>query len=304
MSKPVNYVLMTMLVIVWGYEYIAAKDAMETVAPIALVCFKYSVALIVLVLYKLIRDRSFRVRRRDIGFFLLCAVFGDIMYWVGEYGAMHYMQISLVTIVLAFVPAVSIILEIFIYKVRPTPAIVVGISVCIVGVALVVGADFAALLNGKMFGFLLAFVAVISWNIYNFITARLSGDYKPLDVTIYQLAAAVIISLPYTLFNLPPASSVDAMFIYDVLYLALPSTCFSFIVYINSVRAIGVTPTALFSNMLPVSSTFFGWLCLGEMIAPLQIAGGAVVVAAGSVVIWLKGKDQEKSAKLEVRKDE
>jgi drug/metabolite transporter (DMT)-like permease len=292
-SKPVNYFLMAILVIVWGYEYVVAKDAMETVAPITLVCFKYGVALIVLVSYKLIRDRRFPIRRRDIGFFVLCAAFGDIMYWVGEYGAMRYIQISLVTIVLAFVPAVSIILEIFIYKVRPTPAVVTGVVVCVIGVALVVGADVKALMDGQLAGFLLAFVAVVSWNIYNFITARLSGSYKPIDVTIYQLAAAVILSLPYALLHLPPAAEIDARFIYDVLYLALPSTCFSFNVYVNSVRSIGVTPSALFSNMLPVTSTFFGWACLGEMISPLQIIGGAVVVTAGSMVIWLKGKEKE-----------
>jgi drug/metabolite transporter (DMT)-like permease len=188
----------------------------------------------------------------------------------------------------------SIILEIFIYKVKPTLAIVLGIAACIAGVALVVGADFAALIGGKVFGFLLALVAVISWNIYNFLTAKLSGDYKPLDVTIYQLIAAVIVSLPYALFNLPPASAVDPQLIYDILYIALPGTCFSFVVYINSVRSIGVTPSALFSNMLPVTSTFFGWLFLGEMIAPLQIVGGIIVVAAGAVVIWLKGKDRDR----------
>jgi drug/metabolite transporter (DMT)-like permease len=294
LSKPVNYLLMTILVIVWGFEYVLAKDALETVTPITLVFFKYSVALVVLVLYKLARDRAFTLRKRDVGFFVLCAVFGDIIYWVGEYGAMHYMQISLVTIVLAFVPVVSIILEIFIYKVRPTVAVVAGIAVCIIGVALVVGADVQALMSGQFIGFLLAGVAVVAWNIYNFITAKLSGDYKPLDVTIYQLAAAVIVALPYALFNLPPAAAVDTSFIFDVLYLALPSTCFSFVVYINSVRSLGVTPSALFSNMLPVTSTFFGWLCLGEMIAPLQIVGGIVVVAAGSVVIWLKGKEVDR----------
>jgi drug/metabolite transporter (DMT)-like permease len=51
--------------------------------------------------------------------------------------------------------------------------------------------------------------------------------------------------------------------------------------------------------MLPVTSTFFGWLCLGEMISPMQIVGGIVVVAAGSMVIWLKGKDRDRVAKRE-----
>jgi drug/metabolite transporter (DMT)-like permease len=291
-SKRLNYILMTILVIAWGYEYIAAKSAMETVMPITLVFFKYLVAFAILMVYKLLRDRRFPFKKRDIPFFFLCAIFGDIMYFAGEYGAMHYIPISLVTIILAFVPAVSILLEFAIFKVRPTPIVVAGIVACILGVGLVVGADFSALANGRMIGYLLAFLSVISWNIYNFITARLTGNYNPIDLTIYQLAAALIVALPYAVFNMPEASAYDAGLILSVLYLAIASSCFGFIVYVNSVRSLGVTPSALFSNMLPVTSTFFGWLCLGEMIAPIQIIGGVIVVAAGSLVIYMKGKGE------------
>jgi drug/metabolite transporter (DMT)-like permease len=282
---------MTVLVIAWGYEYIAAKAAMETVLPITLVFFKYIVAFVLLMAYKFLRDRHFPFRKKDIPFFFLCAIFGDIMYFAGEYGAMHYMPISLVTIILAFVPAVSIMLEFAIFKIRPTPIVVGGIIACIVGVGLVVGADFSALAGGRMIGYLLAFLSVVSWNIYNFITARLTGNYNPLDLTIYQLAAALIVALPYTVFNMPAPSAYNAELILSVLYLAIASSCFGFIVYVNSVRSLGITPSALFSNMLPVTSTFFGWLCLGEVIAPMQIIGGVVVVAAGSLVIYMKGKD-------------
>jgi hypothetical protein len=33
------------------------------------------------------------------------------------------------------------------------------------------------------------------------------------------------------------------------------------------------------------------------MIAPLQIIGGVIVVAAGGVVIWLKGREQDSLVK-------
>jgi drug/metabolite transporter (DMT)-like permease len=290
-SKRLNYILMAVLVIAWGFEYIAAKSALDNVLPITLVFFKYSVAVVVLLVIKLVRDRRISFRRRDIPFFFVCAIFGNVLYYVGEYGAMNYMPISLVTIVLAFVPIISIFLEFFIYKIRPTVAIVAGIVVGIAGVVLVVGADVSVLTGGRFIGYLLAFMAVGSWNVYNFITARLTGNYAPLDLTIYQLIAAILVSMPYALFNLPDASAVDAGLVGSVLYIAIASSALGFVIYINALHSIGVTPTALFSNMLPVSSTFFGWFFLGELIAPLQIVGGVVVVAAGSMVIWLKGKD-------------
>jgi drug/metabolite transporter (DMT)-like permease len=284
---------MAILVIAWGFEYILAKSALDNVLPITLVFFKYTAATVVLLVIKFVRDRRFSFRRRDIPFFFVCAIFGDVLYYAGEYGAMNYMPISLVTIILAFVPIVSIFLEFMIYKVRPTAAIVIGVVVGVVGVVLVVGADASVLAGGRFIGYLLAFMAVGSWNVYNFITARLTGNYSSFDLTIYQLIAAMLVALPYALFNLPDASAVDVSLVGSVLYLAVVSSAFGFIVYITALRSIGVTSTALFSNMLPVTSAFFGWLFLGEMIAPLQIVGGVIVVAAGSVVIWLKGKGLE-----------
>jgi len=285
---------MTILVIAWGFEFIVAKSALDNVLPVTLVFFKYLIAVIVLLVIKLVRDRRFSFRRRDVPFFFICAIFGDVLYYAGEYGAMNYMPISLVTIVLAFVPMISIFLEFFIYKIRPTAAIVVGICVGVVGVVLVVGADVSILAGGRFIGYLLAFMAVGSWNAYNFITARLTGSYSSLDLTIYQLTAAMLVSMPYALFNLPDASAVDANLFGSVLYIAVVSSAFGFIVYITALRSIGITSTALFSNMLPVTSALFGWFFLGEMIAPLQIVGGVIVVTAGSMVIWLKGRDMGK----------
>jgi drug/metabolite transporter (DMT)-like permease len=281
---------MIMLVFFWGFEYIAAKSALDACKPITLVFFKYSVGFVVLTCVKLLRDRRLPFRKKDVPFLLICALFGDILYYGSEYGALSYLPVSIVTILLAFVPALSIIIEIFVYGRKPTVAIVAGIVACSIGVALIVGADFSELLAGKATGYFLAFFAIVSWNIYNFITAKLTGQYNPLDLTLYQLTAAILLSAPYMIFHLPDAAQMDGRFFLAIAYLGVISSAFGFVIYVNAVSVIGVTPSALFSNMLPVTSTFFGWLFLDEMISAAQIIGGVVVVAAGSVVIWLKGK--------------
>ncbi|MDR1028176.1 MAG: DMT family transporter [Clostridiales Family XIII bacterium] len=292
-SKRSGYLLMIMLVFFWGFEYIVAKSALDACKPITLVFFKYSVGFVVLTVIKLARDRRLPFRKKDIPFFLICAIFGDIFYYGCEYGALTYLPVSVVTIILAFVPAVSIVAEIFVYKRKPTVAIVAGIVVCAAGVGLVVGADFTELLKGGAIGYLLAFFAVISWNIYNFITAKLTGHYNPLDLTLYQLAAAILLSAPYAAFNLPDVALADPSLILAIAYLGVVSSAFGFMIYVNAVAVIGVTPSSLFSNMLPVTSTFFGWIFLRETISFAQIMGGVIVIAAGSVVIWLKGKQDE-----------
>ncbi|MDR3305484.1 MAG: DMT family transporter [Clostridiales Family XIII bacterium] len=290
-TKKFAYLTMIIVVVAWGYEYVAAKAALTAIAPLALVCVKYSLGIIVLLTVKSIVDRRFFFGRRDIPLLLVCAVFGDIIYFACEYGAMSYLPVSVISIVLAFVPAVSVLLEYILWKRRANMRIGLGIAVGIVGVALVIGGDFSAFLSGSAAGYLLVFGAVFAWNIYNFSTVKLTGSYHPLDLTLYQSVCAALLSLPFLLHSLPPAELFFSEEVFaGVLYLGLFSEGCGFLIYVNALRAIGPTPISLYSNMLPVSTTFFGWLLLGEHIGPIQIAGGAVVVAAGVMVIWEKDK--------------
>ena len=289
-SKKFNYILMAILVVNWGFEYIAAKAALDTLAPIVLVFFKYSVSMLLFLIIKMIRDRRFPFRKKDILPFAICAVIGDIIYFASEYQAMSYLPISVLTIVLALIPAVSIITEFLIYKRRPNTAIVLGIVCCVIGVGMVVGADFDKLLSGRLIGYFLAIFAVLAWNTYNFVTENLTKSYSILDLSLYQAVGVFIIAAPYVFFNLPPAGQVDMTVVLAVVYLGLLSAGVGLLIYVNAVRVIGVTPVALYSNMMPITSSFFSFIILHETIMPLQIVGGVVVITSACVVIWQKDK--------------
>jgi drug/metabolite transporter (DMT)-like permease len=46
----------------------------------------------------------------------------------------------------------------------------------------------------------------------------------------------------------------------------------------------------MFSNFLPITSAFFGWVLLGEALTGMQMLGGIIVVAAACIVIREKGR--------------
>ena len=72
------------------------------------------------------RDRKFYVRPRDIPFFIICSLTGEILYYFCEYSSMDYLPVSIITIILAFVPAVSIIAERVVFKKRFTAKMMLG----------------------------------------------------------------------------------------------------------------------------------------------------------------------------------
>jgi drug/metabolite transporter (DMT)-like permease len=288
--KTFAYVSMMIVVFAWGFEYVAAKAALDVIEPLALICVKFSMGFVVLMAVKLVRDRRFPFALKDLPMLVACTFFGELLYFACEYGAMDYLPVSVISIVLAFVPAVSVVIEYFLYKRKANLKIVVGIAVGVIGVAFVIGGNMSVFLVGAGIGYLLIFGAVFSWNIYNFATAGLARKYKPLDLTVYQTICTSLLALPFLLHSLPPVSAFSSEVIGALCFLGFVSEGIGFLFYVNAVSVLGPTPCALFSNMLPVTTTFFGWMFLNERILPVQIVGGVVVVAAGVVVIREKDK--------------
>lgn len=94
---------------------------------------------------------------------------------------------------------------------------------------------------------------------------------------------------------MPPFEAFTPTIIGGIIYLGLVNAGLGFMITVRSLHVLGPTSTALFSNFLPITSTFFGWILLSESISGLQIAGGIIVIAAACVVIKEKGKMEELS---------
>lgn len=288
-----SYALMVLLVCLWGYEYVAAKYALELLAPMTLVFFKYLVGLFCLLGLKLLIDGKKFIKRRDIPVLIGCTLFGELLYFWSEYSAMSYMPVSLITIVLSFVPALSVLIERLVYKSQVNWKIYLGIFGTIVGIVLVVGSDFSILFQGRIVGYLFAFFAVFSWNMYNFLTRYLTDGYTVLTLTVNQTICAMLLCAPLALGNIPPLADFTLPVVGGILYLGIVSAAIGFFIYVKALGVLGPTSTALFSNFLPITATLSGWIFLGETIGPLQILGGVIVIGAGCYVLREKGKLEE-----------
>ena len=294
-QKRNTYLLMTFLVFAWGLEFIVAKHALNVVMPLTLVFFKYLIGLGVALIIKLKTEEKSLLRKKDIPLFILCALFGQIGYFYFEYSAIEFLPVSLITIILAFVPVLSVITDKVVFKKKATKKIVAGILLSIMGIVLVIGVDYKILFQGRINGYLLAFGAVTTWNLYNFLTASLHDRYETVTLTLNQITCSALLIAPYALGHLPVWGAVTADVVAGILYLGILSTGIGFLICVRSLHILGPTVTAIFSNFLPVTTTLFGWLILKETISSIQMAGGAIVIAAGYIVIKEKGRLEELS---------
>ncbi len=292
-EKRLMYFYMICLIIMWSFDYIVAKHALETLEPLVLLYLKYSVAMVFMMIIKQVIDRGFKLQKRDLFTLIACTIFGEILYFYCEYSAMDYLPVSVITILLAFVPALSILSEIILYKKKPSAKLVVGVVICGVGVALVIGVDFKDLFDGKIIGYLLVLGAIFSWNAYNFITAALHDRYSSISLTVLQLGCTLVILAPYMIMNLPHLSDFTPATIGGIMYLGVFGAGLGFLIQVKALHIIGPTATSLFSNFMPISTTALGWYFLNETISFIQIIGGIVIITSGYFVIREKGKMEE-----------
>lgn len=286
------HILMIFLVTSWGFDYVPAKMGLTILEPMSLLFLKYCFGAMVLLTIKFVINRN-RVlpRLRDLPVFAACSISGEILYFFCEYSALDYIPVALLTIVLGFVPVLSVIGERILYGRRPNRVIVIGIAVCIVGIIFVIGSDWHVIFQGRAIGYLLAFGAVVSWNAYNFITAsKRLAKYDATTLSTTQLFCTLCICAPIALHSMPPISEFTPLIIGGIAWMGVLDAGFGFLIMVYALQKLGPTTSALYSDFMPVSSTFFGAVILGETITSMQIIGGIIVVVAAFFVIREKGR--------------
>ncbi|MGI6721021.1 MAG: DMT family transporter [Anaerovoracaceae bacterium] len=290
------HALMVLLVVIWGMEYICVKVAMGVFPSLTLLHIKYLLGLVEMFFIKMRLDPYHWFRKRDIIFFILCSLTGELFYYYCEYSALDHMPVSLVTILLAFVPVVSVLIERVIWKRKANARLLAAMIISIVGVVLIIGVDISQIMHGRLIGYLFCLGAIISWNCYNFLTAKLAGKYTAVTMAFCQLLCTTLLTAPYAYTHMPPLqSAMHPKIILAVLFMGIVDAGLGFIIYVYSISRLGPTTNAVYSNFLPVSSTILSFLLLGERISPWQILGGLVVIGAGYFVIREKARLDEEA---------
>ena len=289
------HLLMIFLVTDWGFDYVPAKVGLEILTPFSLLFLKYCFGAMVLLFVKfVVYGNRVLPKLRDLPLFIACSVFGEIMYFYCEYSAMDYLPVALLTIILGFVPAVSVVIERVLYGRRPNRIIVIGILFCILGIFFVIGSDWHIIFEGRIIGYALAFAAVFFWNIYNFITASEALEkYDAPTLACTQLICTLCLCAPLAIHSLPALSEFTPLVVFSVAWTGFIDSGIGFLIMVYGLQKLGPTTSALYSDFMPVSTTFFGAVLLHESITWLQVLGGIIVVVAGFFVIREKGKLEE-----------
>jgi drug/metabolite transporter (DMT)-like permease len=190
---------------------------------------------------------------------------------------------GVVALLLYLHPAVVALLAAIFLHERLNAAKVIALVVALAGTALTIapalGADAAASRTTTVAGLAFAVAAALFYSVYIIAGTWLGRRASPLAMSTVVIASAAAVFAAIALGRGPQWPQTTLGWI-AVAAIALVSTVAAITFYFAGLARIGPTRAATLSTVEPLVTVTLAALVLGETIAPVQVAGGALILAA------------------------
>ena len=277
-----------------GYAYAAAAAALWGVAgPVAKYLFNHGVTamaltqvrmtlsfVLMMAFFAAARRNLARIGARDVPYFAVLGVGGFAVVQITYYSAIERIHVAAAILLQYMAPAFILIYAAAFMREKITRAKLVSLLLAFAGCALVAGVydvDFLKLnLDGIAWG-LLSAVAFSFYTLYGQAGLR---KYNALTLFTYSSGFGSILwwslNPPHVFFSTQYSTTTWLAF----LYVTVLGTIVPFLLYLKALERMEASRVSITSALEPVIAGVVAFLFIGEKMGPLQILGGALVIAA------------------------
>lgn len=186
---------------------------------------------------------------------------------------------SLVALLLYLYPALVVALAALLLHERPTRIGAICVLVALAGTALTIGPAFA----GRPLGVALGLLAALAYSLYVLGGSLVVPRAGPLvSIFVIMTSAAVVYDVAALIMR--PALPETARGWAAIAGVMLLATVVSSLTFFAGAARIGAADASVISTLEPVVSVALAGAVLGQLLAPVQLAGGALVLAAVGVL--------------------
>ena len=278
--------------VIFGFSFMFSSIALSITSTMVLLCFRFTVAVITLTvvvavnsLVGRIRGKawfSFSLRGKPMGGLLLLGIVQPVLYLVFENSRIRYTSSAVTGTVLAVVPVICILADVFISRESVSKLQVVCAVACVAGVALV---ETGGETRISFLGFFCLLMTLVCDVGYYILSRRASRQFSPLEVTYVMFLMGMIVFVPAALIQgrgqmaelfLPAIQS--APFWGSVVFLEAVSSvgAYGLLNYANA--TLTNSEASLIGNIATVVSVLAGVLLLRDPFSPLQAIGVVVIL--------------------------
>jgi drug/metabolite transporter (DMT)-like permease len=276
------------LAAMWGASYLFMRYAVPHLGPALMIELRVLIGGLLIAAYVYATGRTVGWREHWPGFLFVGSI-GIALPFVIIAQALTVIDASTAAILNALSPLFASIFAAVWIKDPITPAKAVGIALCLVGTAVLVGWTPSPPTGRELFAAALSVLATAFYG-YSivFTKVKLKGA-SPVGSSAATLLFAALALAPFALVTHPPhaISSTPPMAWAALAGLAIISTAFAFLLYYRLIADVGPVKAITVTLLVPIFGVVWGVIFLGEPVTPGRIAGCAIILCGCSLILGL-----------------
>lgn len=274
--------LLVLIVSIWALNISLVKIALVDFPPVAFNLLRLTIAAAILVGVLLATEKNIRIARKDLPKVLLLSFTGYAVSQTLVILGIGLTSATNVAVLTGISPILISLLSSFFKHERISRLGWLGVALGFTGAYIVISNRSGGFrFSEQTFqGDLLVFLAIALWAHFSVSARPLVKIYSPLKFSAVTISLGLLFSLPYSLPSLRavPAAGISVRSWLIVVFAGVVPMALGLLIWFNSVKRVGNSQTAVYSNLQPVLAIVFAHLLLGDSVGGGLAAGAALVV--------------------------
>jgi len=275
-----KYGAVILAMVCFSLSFVWFKVANQVYGPLTIVFLRLGISVGIILVFLTVTNSLRLPDRTDLANILLLSFFEPFLYFMAESYGLQLLSPTVGAVIISTIPLAAPFAASFFLSEIVTVRHILGILVSFAGVTLVVY-EIGAGMTASPVGVLLQFGAVLSAVGYTVALRKVSDRINAITILFYQSLLGTIFFLPFWLFfeaGRYVHTPFDTNAMLAIFKLAFLVSTVAFLLFIYSIRELGITKSNMFINLVPVFTALFAWQILGETLTMQKWTGILIVI--------------------------
>jgi drug/metabolite transporter (DMT)-like permease len=281
-NQLIPYFLIIGAAILWASAGTTSKYLFnEGMSPYTLAQYRVSFSSLLIFAYLLLfSPNTLRINMGDLWYLVVLGAVGMGGVQVTYLFAISKIKVAMAILLQYLAPFFVAIYSWLFLRESMDRCKVLSILLAFAGCVLVVEAYHVSFFSLNIKGVMAGVLSAVFFSFYSLLGERAMGRYSPWTVLFYALVfAAVLFNISMPIKNILMWKA-ELRWCLSIVYIIVCGTVLPFGLYYMGIEHLRSTRAAIVATLEPISAGFLSFIFLGELLSPLQIFGGLLVIAA------------------------
>lgn len=285
---------------IFGLTFMFSKIGLQSIHPIGLIAFRFSIASLVLIFLNMIKVIQIKFSKAQLVALLPLVFFQPILGFSSEVFGINFSQSSEAGMMIALIPILVAILSFLFSSEKPTFKQSVSIVLSVSGVIFIQVMNIRTVLNFSILGALLMFISAFAAASFNMFSRKLSTTVTPVQITSLMMFSGAIVFMSWYLTILVTSNELTLLFapfqsfsfVVSVVYLGVIASIMGFFLVNYNLKHLPAHVSSIFANVATLTSILAGVIFLNEILYWYHILGAVMIISGVMGVIFFRRKKE------------